>query len=66
LRKNAEASTKGAGLLTYVKVDDVDDYYETAVSEGLKPESEPQLRSGRREFVLRDPDGYGLVFFEKK
>jgi catechol 2,3-dioxygenase-like lactoylglutathione lyase family enzyme len=28
---------------------------------------EPQLRpSGNREFVLRDPDGYKLVFFQKK
>ena len=66
LRKDAAHRTKGAGLLTYVKVDDVDDYHKSAVSKGLKAESEPQLRAGRREFVLRDPDGYKLVFFEKK
>lgn len=29
--------------------------------------SEPRMGHGRnREFVLRDPDGYKLVFFEKK
>jgi hypothetical protein len=33
----------------------------------LKPTGEPERRpSGNREFVLRDPDGYNLVFFEKK
>jgi hypothetical protein len=33
----------------------------------LEPEGEPELRvSGNREFVLRDPDGYKLVFFQKK
>jgi predicted enzyme related to lactoylglutathione lyase len=56
----------GSGVATYVKVDDVDDYYNAVVSEGLQPAREPQLRDGNREFVLRDPDGYTLVFFEKK
>jgi hypothetical protein len=33
----------------------------------MKPDGEPQVRlSGNREFVLRDPDGYKLAFFEKK
>jgi catechol 2,3-dioxygenase-like lactoylglutathione lyase family enzyme len=60
-------AAKGAGLLTYVKVDDLDDYHEAVVAKGLTPEDEPQKgHDGRREFVLRDPDGYGLVFFEKK
>ncbi len=67
LPSEADLSTKGTGLFVYVKVDDVDDYYEAVVSNGLKPASEPQVRrSGNREFVLRDPDGYKLVFFEKK
>jgi catechol 2,3-dioxygenase-like lactoylglutathione lyase family enzyme len=62
-----EDGEKGAGQFTYVKVDDLDDYYKAVVSEGLRPESEPQARhDGGREFLLRDPDGYGLVFFEKK
>jgi hypothetical protein len=33
----------------------------------MKPLGEPEVRaSGNREFVLRDPDGYKLVFFQKK
>lgn len=33
---------------------------------GMKPSSEPRdWPWGRREFVLRDPDGYKLVFFKK-
>jgi len=37
------------------------------VSKDMTPESEPQKRrGGGREFVLRDPDGCNLVFFEKK
>ena len=66
-RGGADLPNKGTGLFTYVKVDDVDDYYKAVVSKGLSPESEPQARhGGQREFVLRDPDGYSLVFFEKK
>jgi hypothetical protein len=39
----------------------------TCVSKGMNQTSEPQRRpSGNREFVLRDPDGYKLVFFQKK
>ena len=58
--------TNGVGVFTYVKVDDVDDYYEALISKGLRPEAEPEKNGDRREFVLRDPDGYNLVFFEKK
>jgi catechol 2,3-dioxygenase-like lactoylglutathione lyase family enzyme len=63
----AEASTKGAGLFPYIKVDDVEEFHRAALSKALKPAGEPQRQhSGGREFVLRDPDGYNLVFFQKK
>jgi catechol 2,3-dioxygenase-like lactoylglutathione lyase family enzyme len=59
--------TKGEGLFLYIKVDDVDDFHKAVLSKGLKPVGEPERQpSGNREFVLRDPDGYNLVFFEKK
>jgi catechol 2,3-dioxygenase-like lactoylglutathione lyase family enzyme len=62
-----EPPTKGSGLFVYVKVDDVEDFHQALVSNGMKPASEPQLRpGGNREFMLRDPDGYKLVFFRKK
>jgi catechol 2,3-dioxygenase-like lactoylglutathione lyase family enzyme len=67
LREEAEAPSKGAGLFLYIKVDDVEDFHKAVVSKGLRPASEPEARSsGRREFVVRDPDGYKLVFFQKK
>jgi catechol 2,3-dioxygenase-like lactoylglutathione lyase family enzyme len=63
----AEDQTGGEGLFVYIKVDDVDEFHKGLLSKGMKPVGEPQRRpSGDREFVLRDPDGYNLVFFEKK
>jgi catechol 2,3-dioxygenase-like lactoylglutathione lyase family enzyme len=67
LRNEAQLPNKGSGLFLYVKVDDVHDFYEAVLSAGLKPAREPEKRpSGNREFVLRDPDGYKLAFFQKK
>jgi catechol 2,3-dioxygenase-like lactoylglutathione lyase family enzyme len=67
LRKEAELPTKGSGLFVYIKVDDVEDFHRAVLSKGMKPVGEPKVRpSGNREFVLRDPDGYKLVFFQKK
>jgi catechol 2,3-dioxygenase-like lactoylglutathione lyase family enzyme len=62
-----EPASKGAGVYLHIKVDDIEEFHRGAVSKGMKPESEPQKRhNGGREFMLRDPDGYRLVFFEKK
>jgi len=62
-----KGSTKSAGLFLYVKVDDIEDVHKAVLSKGLKPAGEPKRQpSGNREFVLPDPDGYNLVFFEKK
>jgi catechol 2,3-dioxygenase-like lactoylglutathione lyase family enzyme len=67
LRMEAEAPTKGAGMSIYIKVDNIADYHQAAVGQGMKPESEPERKpSGNREFALRDPDGYRLVFFQKR
>jgi catechol 2,3-dioxygenase-like lactoylglutathione lyase family enzyme len=62
-----EAQHKGAGSFVEISVDNVDEFYEDVKSKGLKSSSEPKdWPWGRREFVLRDPDGYKLVFFTKK
>jgi catechol 2,3-dioxygenase-like lactoylglutathione lyase family enzyme len=67
LRNEAELPDKGAGLFIYVKVDDVEEFHNAVVAEGMKPDGEPEVRaSGNPEFVLRDPDGYKLAFFQKK
>jgi catechol 2,3-dioxygenase-like lactoylglutathione lyase family enzyme len=67
LRAEAELPDKGAGLFVYIKVDDIDDFHKSVVANGMKPDGEPRVRrSGNREFVLCDPDGYRLAFFQKK
>jgi catechol 2,3-dioxygenase-like lactoylglutathione lyase family enzyme len=66
-RDQIDVPTKGAGLFLYVKVDDVEEFHRAVIAKGLKPAGEPERQpSGSREFVLRDPDGYNLVFFQKK
>jgi predicted enzyme related to lactoylglutathione lyase len=61
------ARTKGAGVFLYIKVDDIEEFHRAVLSEGLKPGGEPERQpSGNQEFVLQDPDGYNLVFFQKK
>jgi catechol 2,3-dioxygenase-like lactoylglutathione lyase family enzyme len=65
--REAVLPNKGSGLFLYIKVDDVEDFHKAVLSSGMKPEGEPELRRpGSREFVLRDPDGYKLAFFQKK
>jgi catechol 2,3-dioxygenase-like lactoylglutathione lyase family enzyme len=67
LCKEADQPAKGAGLYLYIKVDDVEDFHKSVLAAGMKPDSEPETQaSGNREFVLRDPDGYKLAFFQKK
>jgi catechol 2,3-dioxygenase-like lactoylglutathione lyase family enzyme len=54
------------GPLVLVSVE-VDKFYEAAIAAGYEPESELQKTvNGRTEFALRDPNGYLMVFFEKK
>lgn len=63
--EEANAEHKGAGTFLNLKVEKVDEYHKEVVDAGLKPSSEPRdWPWGRREFVVRDPDGYKLVFFE--
>jgi catechol 2,3-dioxygenase-like lactoylglutathione lyase family enzyme len=67
LQSEARLENRGAGVFLHVKVDDIEDFYSGVVEQGMKPAREPQKRrGGGREFMLRDPDGYKLVFFEKK
>lgn len=62
-----QAPNNGAGLFVHISVQNVDEFYEGIAAKGLKPSSQPQdFPWGRREFVLHDPDGYRLVFFQKK
>jgi catechol 2,3-dioxygenase-like lactoylglutathione lyase family enzyme len=56
----------GAAPTLYMKVDDIDDCYGALLARGLTPSTEPRKdRSGRREFLLLDPDDNRLAFFAK-
>ena len=57
---------KGAGLFVHISVENIDEFHKAVIAKGMKPSSEPRdWPWGRREFVLRDPDGYKLAFFQK-
>lgn len=65
-QKEALMGNKGAGAYLYISVDDVDEFYRGVVAKGLRPANEPRdWPWGNREFALRDPDGYKLIFFQK-
>jgi len=59
------AGVKGKGMYIYIKVDDVDAEYERQIKVGLKPATKPRdWEWGNREFILKDPDGYKLCFWQ--
>ena len=65
-QREANLKNKGAGQFLYIKVDNVDAFYKGLQKKGLRPSSAPRdWPWGNREFVVRDPDGYKLVFFNK-
>lgn len=66
-QKEANLQNKGAGTFLYIKVENVDEFYSGVLEKDLEPSSEPKdWPWGNREFILRDPDGYKLIFFQKK
>ncbi len=65
-QKELDLNQKGTNLFIHISVEDVDEFYESIISKGLKPSSKPKdFHWDRREFIVRDPDGYKLVFFQK-
>ena len=62
--QEAHAKPRGLGLYFYFEVEDVDAYYQSLLSKSIKPSGEPKSWPwGKREFALRDPDGYKLIFY---
>jgi len=65
-QKEANLKNKGGGQFLYIEVDNVDACYTGLLKKRLKPSSKPRdWPWGNREFAIRDPDGYKLVFFQK-
>lgn len=64
LAAEADEHSRGYGIFINIKVADVDETYREALTAGFEPSGKPHNRPwGNREFMLRDPDGYQLVFF---
>ncbi|MET7424984.1 VOC family protein [Dactylosporangium sp. NPDC005555] len=65
-RPQEDGAVTHAGSHLYIKVEDIQAFYDGVQELGLKPTTAPAKRSGMIEFELPDPDGYTLVFFWKK
>ena len=66
-RQATEPTNNDCGELVYIKVDSVAEMQERLAAKGIKPEGEPKnVGGGATEMIVCDPDGYKLVFFEKK
>ena len=59
----AEAKPRGLGLFIYVEVDDVDAQYAMLQQNNIHSTPPKDWPWGRRECVVKDPDGYRIVFF---
>lgn len=56
---------KGIGVFTYVEVDDADEQYRLILEKGIEPSSEPtSFPWGKREFAIKDPDGFKIIFYQ--
>ena|ERR1700693_1934204 len=65
-QREAFGEPKGTGLYINIEVDKIDELYKTLLTQGIKPSTEPRDWAwGQREFVLRDPDRYKIVFYQK-
>lgn len=63
--KEAQMEPKGTGVFVYVEVENVDEVHRTFVENGLFASTPRNWPWGNREFVVKDPDGYKLIFYRK-
>lgn len=63
--RDSMSGDKGRGVYIYISVEDVDAKYEQLATKGLRPATQPKdWPWGNREFILKDPDGYKLCFWQ--
>jgi uncharacterized glyoxalase superfamily protein PhnB len=63
--RDSMAGDKGRGVYLYLRIDDVDAQYRKLCAAELQPATEPKdWPWGNREFILKDPDGYKLCFWQ--
>ena|SRR3989344_6802697 len=64
IKNESGMKPKGLGVYMYIEVENVDAYHEWLKNNGVSPRTEPRdWPWGKREFVVKDPDGYKLVFY---
>ncbi|HET6746921.1 MAG TPA: VOC family protein [Candidatus Saccharimonadales bacterium] len=60
----AGVTPKGIGVFTYIETENVDEQFNLVINNGIKVSSEPKdWPWGKREFAVKDPDDYKLVFY---
>jgi uncharacterized glyoxalase superfamily protein PhnB len=63
--KDSMSSNKGRGVYVYIRVDDVDATYAQIKNAGFALTTAPKNWPwGNREFIIKDPDGYKLCFWQ--
>ena len=62
-----DSSIRGAGVLCYVRVDDVPEIHTKALSMNADVKSEPTFLdlAGHTEFIVKDLDGYSLAIYSR-
>lgn len=60
-----ERNGRGQGALFYVGVDSIEDFFQELINKGLKTVT-PIIPNhwDSKEFLIEDPDGYKLVFYQ--
>lgn len=62
--KDDPVAKKGVGMYMYFEVDNVDAFYQVLKGKNITTSSEPRSWPwGKREFAVKDPDGFRLIFF---
>lgn len=63
--KDSMTAEKGRGMYIYISVDNVDAKHRELLDKGFQLATVPRNWSwGNREFILKDPDGYKLCFWQ--
>lgn len=58
-------SEKGKGMYIYIRTENVDKLYNKLCDKSMRTATKPKDWDwGNREFILKDPDGYKLCFWQ--
>ena len=63
--RDSMAGEKGKGVYIYIRVANVDAMHSELTARGVTPATKPRdWPWGNREFIVKDPDGYKLCFWQ--